>query len=90
METNFEKLKKVISEETLILPDEKDELIRLFSNANDEDLLPVLELVSSDPSWILKLSKNCKAKNQTIKNKDMDAWDKIVAEEEKELLQAEN
>jgi len=61
--TNIQKVQQHLSDSNL-LPQDRDELVAVFSKANDEDLGPIVKLFAEDSSWIYKISKNYKAKQE--------------------------
>ncbi len=88
MQTNIEKLKVLIDNSTLDSSDQED-LIELFTKANDSELDSVVDLFSSDSAWIEKVNANYKAKKAIMKVGDFEIWKKIIEEEEKQLEDVE-
>ncbi|MEK7116629.1 MAG: hypothetical protein AAB837_00500 [Patescibacteria group bacterium] len=84
MKTNFEKVKDLIAQSNLSLPDQID-LIDLFLKANDSELESVADLFLSDSSWIEKINVNYKAKQAIFRAGDSKTWKQILETEEKEL-----
>ena len=84
MQNNFEKIKNLIAESNLELSDQIM-LTELFSKTEDNKLEEVVELFSSNPSWIEKINENYKAKHEAMTTGDSELWKKIVEEEEKQL-----
>lgn len=84
MGENFQKVKNLILKSNLPPLDQED-LITMFSLTTNEELGAVVELFSSDPAWIKKISENAKAKQAVAATGNQEHWQKIVDEEESEL-----
>ena len=89
MDTNFQKIKELIQESTL-LPTEREDLLLLFTKANDQDLEPTLKLFIEDSSWIRKINENYKAKRVALATGNQALWQKIIQEEEAQLKELEH
>ena len=88
METNFEKIKKIILDSNIPL-NEQEYLITLFVKAEDALLQPLVDLLSVNPSWIEKINDNFKAKQAALITGDSELWQKIIQEEESQLKELE-
>lgn len=88
MESNFQKIIKFLRNSN-ISQEDQDDLIVLFSLCEDFKLDPVIKLFSEDQNWIKKISENYKAKKSAIADQDIELWQKIIQNEEKELNQLE-
>lgn len=84
METNFQKLKLILTESNL-LQEEQNNLLVFFSLATDEELETTIKLFMEDPTLIEKINRNYKEKQEAVKTKDSEKWQKIIEEEEKDL-----
>lgn len=62
----------------------KDDLIKLVSLMHDEDLKNFVDLISEDIGVLDLLSKNYESK-KALSSLDLDAWNKLVREEEAAL-----
>ncbi len=88
METNFQKLKLILTESNL-LQEEQNNLLVFLSLATDEELETTVKLFMEDPTLIEKINRNYKEKQETAKTKDSEKWQKIIEEEEKNLKEIE-
>jgi hypothetical protein len=88
MDTNFQKIKELIQKSSVPLAEQED-LLLLFTKANDQDLEPTLKLFTEDSSWINKINENYKAKQAALATGNQDLWQKIVQEEETQLKELE-
>lgn len=88
MDTNFQKIKELIQKSFVPLAEQED-LLLLFTKANDQDLEPTLKLFSEDSSWIHKINENYKAKQAALATGNQALWQKIVQEEETQLKELE-
>ncbi|PIR06022.1 hypothetical protein COZ81_01400 [Candidatus Jorgensenbacteria bacterium CG_4_8_14_3_um_filter_38_10] len=88
MDTNFQKIKELIQKSALPLA-EQENLLLLFTKANDQDLEPTLKLFAEDSSWIHKINENYKAKQAALATGNQALWQKIVQEEEVQLKELE-
>lgn len=82
---NFKKLALQISKSEVQFADQT-ELLSLFSNASEEELLPVVELFDKQPVWIGRINDNYKQKKKAFMEKDENLWHAIL-EEEKMILE---
>jgi hypothetical protein len=84
METNFEKLKRIL--ERSLLPD-ADRLVFMESCTGvvDGNLELMVDLFSTHPEWIRKVIENFKEKRNAAADRDMQAWRNIIAKEAGEL-----
>ena len=85
METNFQKIKRLVSLSNLP-PQEQDNFLVLLLRTTDEELEPLATLFAEDSSWIHKINENCKAKQVAFAEKNKDSWAEIL-HGEKTLLQ---
>ncbi len=88
METNFQKLKLILTESNL-LQEEQNNLLVFLSLATDEELETTVKLFMEDPTLIEKINRNYKEKQKIIKANDSEKWQKIIEEEEKDLKEIE-
>ena len=88
MDTNFQKIKELIQKSAIPLA-EQENLLLLFTKANDQDLEPTLKLFTEDSSWIHKINENYKAKQAALTTGNQALWQKIVQEEEVQLKELE-
>ncbi len=88
METNFQKLKLILTESDLSQEDQNNLLV-FFSLATDEELETTIKLFMEDPTLIEKINRNYKEKHEAIKAKDNEKWQKIIEKEEKDLKEIE-
>jgi hypothetical protein len=88
MNTNFEKIKELISKSSLSLSEQID-LVTIFVKTKDEDLEVLADLFSHDPTWISKINDNYQAKNAALATKNPSLWKKIIEEEQSELEKIE-
>ncbi len=88
METNFQKLKLILTESNL-LQEEQNNLLVFLSLATDEELETTVKLFMEDPTLIEKINRNYKEKQEAVKTKDSEKWQKIIEEEEKNLKEIE-
>ena len=84
METNFEKIKNIVNRSLLSTTD-KNELLSIFTKAQDGDLAELAGVLSEDSTWISRLSDNLKAKHIVLSSKDATLWQKILKEEVAQL-----
>ncbi len=88
METNFQKLKLILTESNLS-EEEQNNLLVFLSLATDEELETTVKLFMEDPTLIEKINRNYKEKQKIIKANDSEKWQKIIEEEEKNLKEIE-
>ncbi len=88
METNFQKLKLILTESNLS-EEEQNNLLVFLSLATDEELETTVKLFMEDPTLIEKINRNYKEKQKIIKANDSEKWQKIIEEEEKDLKEIE-
>ena len=88
METNLQKIRKLLAESELS-KDEQDEFVILLALVQDEDLNSITQLFSQDRSWIRKIYQNVKEKRTALSSKDVRLWEKILQEEESQLKELE-
>ena len=87
METNFQKIQKIIADVGLSQEEQNDFLVFLML-VQDKGLDPVLQLFSEDKNWVKKIYQNIKSKQEALSNQNSQLWQNIVKEEEA-LLQGE-
>jgi len=88
MDTNFQKIKELIQKSAIPLA-EQENLLLLFTKANDQDLELTLKLFTEDSSWIHKINENYKAKQAALVTGNQALWQKIIQEEETQLKELE-
>ncbi len=88
METNFQKLKLILTESNLS-EEEQNNLLVFLSLATDEEMETTVKLFMEDPTLIEKINRNYKEKQEAVKTKDSEKWQKIIEEEEKNLKEIE-
>ncbi len=84
METNYQKIRTLLSNSDLSA-EEQDNLLILLLGRPDEELAPLAELFTEDPSWIRKIYDNYKAKQEAFTNQDKKTWQEILKGEESML-----
>jgi hypothetical protein len=90
MNTNLQRVKDAIYNSNLSFL-EQDELVDLFSHANDEELTEVANLLKEDPSMLKILSDNYQVKQAVFAAGTPELWKKLVEGEEAQLQKiAEN
>ena len=68
------------------LPQKKqEELVDVIAQADDKEHKLLLDLFTSDSSWIEKLSENLTKKREALAAGDRAAWQKIIEQEVNEL-----
>lgn len=87
--TNLQKFKELLKKSDLS-QSEQDELLILFARAADEELEPMLKLLSEQPKWLKKISDNYKIKQAAITAKNPASWQKVIQDEERELQELES
>lgn len=88
MALNIETIKTLVTDSDLS-QEEQDELVALFSQANDVDLEPVAQLFSEDPSWMKIMSGNYRAMEEAAVTQDKARWDKLIEDSEYLLAKVE-
>ncbi len=81
METNFQKIQKLISSSDLTA-EEQDKFLELLLRTTDEELKPLAELFAEDSNWIRKICDNYKAKQAVFAAKDNAAWEEVLKGED--------
>jgi len=87
MTNNLQQIKNLLDQSSLSTADQ-DNLIVLFSLSPDEQLAPVVELFSQDPSWIEKTNINYKKKKEAVETTNNYLWQDIIKEESVWLKEA--
>ncbi|MDO8436407.1 MAG: hypothetical protein Q7S82_03480 [bacterium] len=88
METNLQKIQKIVDASEL-LREEKDDFVTLLTLATDTELGPMAQLLSEDKSQTSKIYQNIKAKSTALATGDSVLWQKIIQEEEAQLKELE-
>ena len=84
MGPNYLAIENIVRSSNLSLMDQ-DEYLLVLGKAQDEMLAVLLPLLQDDPSWLLKLSQNAKAKHSAMSAGNTEAWEKIVKAEVTQL-----
>jgi hypothetical protein len=82
--TTLDSIKKIVSQSSLSLVDQL-ELITLFAKADNSNQSEILQLITSDNSWVERLYENYKAKESAFSVRDKKAWQSILKVEEQQL-----
>ncbi len=80
METNFEKIQKIIAESSV---SEADKLMFLEScdGVVDENLELLADLFVESPEWIEKVVENFKEKSQAAHERNLQRWKDVISRE---------
>jgi hypothetical protein len=89
MNTNFHKIKELISKSDLNKED-KDFLLVCLSLANDDELLSLVELFVENINWVNIISENLKKKKEALINRNLSLWQEIIKEEKRILDKIES
>ncbi len=77
---NFTKIEQLLTTSNLS-PEQIDELKVLFQRSDDEELLPVVEILSEDISMAERIYRNYAAKRNAIENNDNIELENIFKDE---------
>lgn len=88
METNLQKIQKLVVDSALS-QDEQNDFVALLALAVDVELEPTVQLLSEDKSWASKIYQNVKAKLTALSAGDSALWQRILQEEEAQLKELE-
>lgn len=81
MNESLARIKELLSASSLG-QNEQDELFVVFSMFGKARIGSIEQIFSQDPSLILKISENYKAKQEAIKSNNVDLFKKIVQDEQ--------
>ncbi len=85
MEKNtFQKIHEILEKSSLDHEEIRD-FTELFANTKEGALKPVLRLLEKDASWVERLYKNYKMKEDALVTGSMEAWHDAIQKEKEEL-----
>jgi hypothetical protein len=80
METNFEKISKLIAKSSLSEDDQRMFLESCYGVV-DDNLALLVELFIKSPDWIEKVFENFKEKREAAYERNMQRWNDIISSE---------
>ncbi len=81
--SNFERIHQAIVSRALIPHDDKQTMIDMFIDVNDEELDAIADLFDKKPEWVTVFNENRKKKQQAVASGDEKMWMEILEEEKK-------
>jgi hypothetical protein len=73
---NHQKITDLLLKSTLN-DNQSNELLLLFGRSEDEDLLPVVDILTQDIAWANKIYQNYLEKKNAVDNSDDEKWHRI-------------
>ena len=80
------KIHKIVAD-TALSSQEKSALLNIFAQISSKDEEELFGLLVSDPSWLQKFVNNYQTKQAAMNGRDINAWEQIIQDEEKQLAQ---